>query len=263
MRICWIQPTTKLDALAPVWNTLEAEIPPLLSPQCSVEFRYTRQSTNFTRSLYAEHLNSVAMMDEALAAERDGFDGVYFGCWNDPLWETREVLGIPVASVGEQSMLAALTMGQRFAVVTVSAKTAVAIERDIALYGLRERAIARPARAITPESDTALLLGAVRDPFESFIPRFEAVARECIADGADVILVGCAWYGPLLRRAGYRQVSGTNIAVIDSTTVALKYLEAMIGVARATSIVKSHGPQFASPPQEKIVQARSALATPR
>ncbi|WP_321843683.1 aspartate/glutamate racemase family protein [Paraburkholderia bannensis] len=259
MRICWIQPTTKLADLAPIWATLEAEMPPLLAPGNSVEFRYTRQSTNFTRSSYAEHLNSVAMMDEAIGAARDGYDGVYFGCWNDPLWETREVLDIPVASVGEQAMLAALAIGQRFAVVTVAEKTAAAIERDIALYGLRERAIVRPARAIAPESDTSLLLGALRDPWEAFIPRFEAAARACIADGADVILVGCAWYGPLLRRAGYTHVAGTGIPVVDSTTVALKYLEAMIEVAKVTSLVKSQGALFRTPPREKIAHARAAI----
>ncbi|NIE63354.1 aspartate/glutamate racemase family protein [Burkholderia sp. Ax-1719] len=263
MRICWIHPTTKVAALEPVWNMLETEIPPLLSPGSSVAFRYTRHSADFTRSLYAEHLNSVAMMDEAIAAASDGFDGVYFGCWNDPLWEAREVLDIPVASVGEQSMLAALAMGRRFAVVTVSEKTATAIERDITLYGLRERAIIRPARSIAPESDAALLLGAVRDPGQSFIPRFEAAARQCIADGADVILVGCAWYGPLLRRAGYTRVSGTDVPVIDSTTVAIKYLEAMIGIARCTSAIKSGAAPFSTPDQEKIRRARAALGMPR
>ncbi|WP_052391993.1 aspartate/glutamate racemase family protein [Paraburkholderia bannensis] len=173
------------------------------------------------------------------------------------------MLDIPVASVGEQAMLAALAMGQRFAVVTVAEKTAAAIERDIALYGLRERAIVRPARAISPESDASLLLGAVRDPWEAFIPRFEAAARTCIADGADVILVGCAWYGPLLRRAGYAHVSGTGIPVVDSTTVALKYLEAMIEVAKVTSLVKSQGALFRTPPREKIAQARAAIGPMR
>ncbi|WP_205992269.1 aspartate/glutamate racemase family protein [Paraburkholderia sp. Ac-20347] len=249
--------------LEPVWSMLETEIPPLLAPGSTVEFRYARQSANFTRSLYAEHLNSVAMMDEAIAAGSDGFDGVYFGCWNDPLWEAREVLDIPVASVGEQSMLAALAMGQRFAVITVSEKTAAAIARDITLYGLRERAITRPARSIAPESDSALLLGAVRDPWQSFIPRFDEAARQCIADGADVILVGCAWYGPLLRRAGYTCVSGTRVPVADSTTVALKYLEAMIGVARSTSAIKSYAAPFSTPDRAKIQRARAALGMPR
>lgn len=262
MRICWIHPTTQSTALAPLWDALERTVTPGLSRDTVVEHRFPAHSGNFTRSLYAEHLNSVLMVDEATRAERDGFDGVFFGCWNDPLWEAREVLTIPVASVGEQSMLAALAMGQRFAVVTVSEKTAVAIERDLLLYGLRDRAIHRPVRSIAPESDAALLLAAVSGAHDEAVSRIDAVARTCVADGADIVLVGCAYYGPLLRRAGYTHVCGTGVPVIDSTTVAIKYLEAMVGVARATGVVKTGGPIFRSPAPERLAQARLALAVP-
>ncbi|MDN7177356.1 aspartate/glutamate racemase family protein [Caballeronia sp. SEWSISQ10-4 2] len=260
MRICWIHPTTKTPELAPLWTTIEQTVSPDLLPGTEIEYRFSAGSANFTRSSYAEHLNSVLMLDQAIQAEKDGFDGVFIGCWNDALWEAREVLSIPVASVGEQSMLAALAMGQRFAVVTVSQKTAVAIERDLFAYGLHERAISRPVRSIAPESDGDLLLGAVTDPHSGFIPRFEAAARGCIADGADIILVGCAYYGPLLRRVGYTHVADTGIPVIDSTTVAIKYLEAMVGVSRATGITKSMGPMFRTPDPAKIERARAALA---
>ena len=154
MKLCWLHPTTRTEALAPLWAKLKASIRPCLRPDTEVEFRFMAQSGNFTRSLYAEHLNSVHMVEAALQAEEDGFDGAFLGCWNDPLWEAREVLSIPVASVSEQSMLAALTMGRRFAIVTVSEKTAAAIEMDLFAYGLRDRAIMRPVRSITPESDT-------------------------------------------------------------------------------------------------------------
>ncbi|KAE8756702.1 hydantoin racemase [Paraburkholderia madseniana] len=259
MRICWVHPTTRTSALTPLWTTIEQTIAPIVSPGTEIEYRFSTGSANFTRSSYAEHLNSVLMLDQAIQAEKDGFDGVFLGCWNDALWEAREVLKIPVGSVGEQSMLAALAMGRRFAIVTVSQKTAVAIERDLLAYGLRERAIARPVRSISPESDGDLLLGAVTDPNSGFIARFEAVARECIAEGADVILVGCAYYGPLVRRAGYTHVSGTGIPVVDSTTVAIKYLEAMIGVSKATGFTKSMGPTFQNPDADKIEKARIAL----
>lgn len=197
------------------------------------------------------------MVEEALAAEADGCDGVFLGCWNDALWEAREVLRVPVGSLSEQSMLAALAMGRRFAVVTVSEKTACAIEHDLLAYGLRDRAIARPSRSIAPESDLALLQGAVDDPRSGFIPRFEAVARACIADGADVILVGCGYYGPLLRRAGYTRIPGTGVPVVDSTTVALKALEGMVRTAAVTGIVKSERVQFKAPPAEALDRCRA------
>ncbi|MFO1090741.1 MAG: aspartate/glutamate racemase family protein [Hyphomicrobiales bacterium] len=260
MRLCWIHPTTDNEALKPLWTKLDQAVRPVLHPGTELEFRFLPKSGNFTRSLYAEHLNSVHMVEAALKAEEDGFDGVYLGCWNDPLWEAREVLSIPVGSVSEQAMLAAMTMGKRFAVVTVSPKTTVAIENDLLAYGFRDRAIVRPVRSILPESDGKLLLGAVEDPRREFIPRFEAVAKTCIDDGADVILVGCTYYGPLLRLAGYTTVEGTGVAVVDSTTVSIKYVEAMTDLALKAGIVKSTRLHLRPPAREALDGVRRSLS---
>jgi allantoin racemase len=258
-RICWIHPTTKTEVLQPLWHRLSDTVSSAVRSDVRLEHRFLPRSGNFTRSLYAEHLNSVHMVEAALQAQDDGFDSVFLGCWNDPLWQVREVLDIPVASVGEQSMLAALAMGKRFAVITVADKTASAIEDDIILYGLDRRAISRPVRAITPASDTDLLLEAVADPFQNFIPRFEAVAAECIRDGAEVIVVGCGYYGPLLRAAGYAQVPSTGVTVLDATTVSIKYLEAMTDIALGLGYVKSSANSLSTPPSANLNAPRRSL----
>ncbi|WP_421699082.1 aspartate/glutamate racemase family protein [Ancylobacter sp.] len=260
MKLCWIHPTTFNGALSPLWEKLDAAVRPALNVGTKLEFRFLPKSGNFVRSAYAEHINSVHIVEAALKAETDGFDGIFLGCWNDPLWEAREVLSVPVGSVSEQSMLAALAMGKRLAIVTVSQKTTVAIENDLLAYGLRDRAIVRPVRTIMPESDAELLLGAVSDPYASFIPRVEEVAKACIADGADVILIGCAYYGPLLRMASYTEVPGTGVPVVDSSTVALKYLETMTDMAMKLGTVKSTRLQLRPPPREALDQARRSLS---
>jgi len=259
VKICWIHPTTKNPDLDALWQKLAETVSSILRPDTEIEYRFLERSGNFTRSLYAEHLNSVHMVETALKARDDGFDGVFFGCWNDALWEAREILDIPIASIGEQSMLASLAMGKRFAVVTVSEKTAEAIEADLLAYGLRERAIYRPVRSIMPESDGALLLGAVEDPYKAFIPRFEAAAAGCIADGAECILVGCGYYGPLLRAAGYHEIPGTGVPVLDSTSIALKYLEAMTDISLNMGLVKSVRQHLKPPPRETLDRARKSL----
>jgi allantoin racemase len=259
MKLCWLHPTTRIEALEPLWAKLENEIRLILRPDTQIEFRFMPNSGNFTRSLYAEHLNSVHMIEAAMQAEDEGFDGVFLACWNDALWEAREVLSIPVASVGEQSMLAALTMGRRFAVVTVSEKTATAIEMDLFSYGLRDRAIHRPVRAIAPESDAGLLSQSIDDPQARFIPRFEEAARSCIADGAEVILVGCGYYGPLLRSAGYHKVAGTGVPVLDSSAIGMKYLEAMTDIALTCGYVKSGRHTFRTPDPSSLISGRRSL----
>ena len=259
MRLCWIHPTTRTAAMEPLWSAMESSVVRALRPGTEIEFRFLASSGNFTRSLYAEHLNSVHMVEAAIGAEAEGFDGVFLGCWNDALWEAREVLSIPVASVSEQSMLSALTMGRRFAVVTVSAKTATAIEMDILAYGLGERSIQRPARSIDPESSTELLLGAVTDPRREFLPRFEASARTCIADGAEVILVGCGFYGPLLREAGYYEIPGTGVPVLDASAVGVKHLEMMVDTAKLFRAAKSEGNTFRTPARPSLNACRASL----
>ena len=259
MKLCWLHPTTRNEDLDALWRKLEDTVRPVLMPETQLEFRFLERSGNYTRSLYAEHLNSVLLLEAALRARDDGFDGVYFGCWNDPHWEAREVLEIPVGSVGEQSMLASLSIGKRFAVVTVSEKTVCAIENDLNAYGLGGRAITRPVRSIMPESDAGLLRESVDDPHRRFIPRLEEVAMECIRDGAEVILVGCAYYGPLLRAAGYREVPGTGVPVLDSSSISLKYLETMSDLARTMGIVKSSRQYLKTPPREILDRARKSL----
>ncbi len=261
MRICWINTDSRNPKLEAMYAKLDQMVRSVLHPETEVEYRFPALAGDFLRSLYAEHLNSVLVVEEALKAEAEGFDAVFIACWNDPLWEAREVLSIPVGSVSEQTMLAALTMGRRFAVVTVSEKTTVAIERDIRAYGLTDRAIVRPVRSIVPESDLNAILAA-NDPERiksEIIPRWDAVAQECIRDGAEVILIGCTFYGPLLRAAGYTSVAGTGVPVVDGATIGLKYTEAMGEIARATGLVKSTRLAFRPPATEKLAHARQKL----
>lgn len=259
MKLCWIHPTARSTALDDLWPAIENNISSVTESGTTIHYRFPEKSVGFTRSLYAEHLNSVLMLEEALKAQDDGFDGIFLGCWNDALWEAREVLDIPVASVGEQALLASLSMASKFVVITVSDKTQIAIERDIYAYGLSSRAIHNPVRTITPYSTAELLRESILSPEKNFIPRFEDVARACIADGAEIILVGCAYYGPLLRNAGYHFVSGTSVPVMDSSSVAIKYLECMVSINQKLGMVKSKAGTFSPPPVEFIEKLQNSL----
>jgi allantoin racemase len=114
-------------------------------------------------------------------------------------------------------------------------------------------------RAIEPASDADLLLSAVDDPHAAFLPRFEAVARACIAEGAEVILTGCGYYGPLLRLSGYTEVPGTGVPVIDCSAVALKQAEAMADLAAVNGHAKSRASYFREPPRAQLDTVRETV----
>lgn len=116
-----------------------------------------------------------------------------------------------------------------------------------------------PVRAIEPQSDGASLSQSITGPFAAFIPRLEAAARACIADGAEVILVGCGYYGPLLRSSGYLEVAGTGMPVLDSSAIGIKYLEAMTDSAQTCGCVKSSRHSFRAPDSDALERSRHSL----
>ncbi|QPC42903.1 hypothetical protein HW532_09505 [Kaustia mangrovi] len=85
------------------------------------------------------------------------------------------------------------------------------------------------------------------------------MARACIDDGAEVILVGCGYYGPILRTAGYTEIPGTGVPVVDCSAVALKQAECMADLALTTGLVKSERCYFRPPPRDALDTVRQSL----
>ena len=256
MRILWNEATSGAPALDPLWHMLRGYLARISRSDTELEMRHLPVSGDFARSLYSEHLNNRAIVENTIAAEQDGFDAVVLGCWADPLWEARSEVAIPVIGIGEASMLLALTLGAKFAVVTVAPGVVPTIENDLRLYGLESRAIARPVRSLKPASDGGLLLESVDDPWKSLIPNFERVARACIADGAEVIVVGCGYYGPILTEHGYTEIPGTGVPVLDCSAAGLKLAEAKADLVRSVGLKKSTVLYFKPSPPETLAKVR-------
>jgi allantoin racemase len=256
MRILWNEATSGVPELAPVWQALQAFFRKVARADTEVTLRHVPVSGNYVRSLYTELLNNRAVVENAIAAEREGFDAVVLGCWADPLWEAREVVDIPVIGIGEAAMLLATTLGFRFAIITVAPGVIPTIEMDLRLYGLEDRAIIRPVRSLDPPSDLELLVESVGDPHRRLIPNFERVARQCIEDGAEVIVVGCGYYGPILSLHGYNEIPGTGVPVVDCSAAGLKLAEARADLHKSVGLRKSTALYFRRPPQEILEKVR-------
>lgn len=151
----------------------------------------------------------------ALEAERAGYDAFVIGHFQEPgLLEIRGAIDIPVVGLGEASMLAALTMGRRFGLVTIDPVFIDWHERQVRAHGFEQRVAGVRAihadlpgfmRAFTDEAAYAAVRAEFVEQVRPLVAaRAEVVipagglpmllfARECpfVVDGA-VVLNGIA-----------------------------------------------------------------------
>jgi allantoin racemase len=123
----------------------------------------------------------------ALEAERAGYDAFVIGHFQEPgLLEIRGAVDIPVVGLGEASMLAAMTMGRRFGLVTIDPVFVDWHERQVRSHGLEARAAG--VRAI--HANLAGFMGAFTDEAAYAQVRAEFVeqVRPLVAAGAEVVI---------------------------------------------------------------------------
>lgn len=191
---------------------------------------------------YLEMLNDVYIVKGVMEAAARGYEAAVIGCSCDPgVIEARGMVDIPVIGLLESSLALGGMLGQKAAVVTVWDGYVPIMERRIKLYGYGDKVLAhRPVRSFP--LDWAELIEAFSGRPEALIKRFEEVARDCIADGADVIVVGCAYAGPAFTLAGYNRVSGTEVPVVDCAAAGLQMAAALVTLEKTCGLKKSRHP---------------------
>lgn len=123
-------------------------------------------------------------------------------------------------------MLAALSLGRRFAVMLFIPEMAMRIERNVQIMGLTERFHGAHDVGFTFHD----VLAAFADP-RPLIESFRTAGRRLIAAGADVLVPGEVPLGVLLARAGVSDVDG--VPVIDALAATVQAAEAAVATRRA------------------------------
>jgi len=182
--------------------------------------------------------NYLEILKSVLKAEKEGFDGVLISCFLDPaLSEARQLLKIPVTGIAESSMHFASLMGAKFAIITKDKHFVPPMEAQISRYGLEAKAIKHnPVRVLTlPEArlspiEQGIFNGTSPD-YSPLVENFVEVARGCIADGAEVLIMGCGLLSPALMEAGLLNVDGA--ALVEPNHAALKLTEMLVDLHKA------------------------------
>lgn len=207
---------------------------------------------------YFLFLNKRSIIERAIEAEREGFDAAVVGCFADPgVLEARATVNIPVIGIAEASMLYSGLLGRRFAIVTLNEPSCVpGMEDMIALYGMQSRAIPNPVRLIKTSNYDVFTKG-MQNPMlvaEDIMER----AKECVADGANVVIVGCNGLGPLCTLSNMVRIEEGSVPILDCISVGLKTAENIHEMSTKLGIPSVSRTGLNTLPKEKdLIRVRS------
>ena len=158
-----------------------------------------------------QHVDSVVVPLTKTVASFDGkYDAFVIACYSDPgLHSVREATRKPVLGIAECGILTAMTLGQRFGVISILKKSIPRHLRYVGQMGVADRMA----------GDRAIGLGVVElgDETRTFSRMAEVAAELRDEDGADVLIMGCAgmarYRDRLQRHVGLPVVEPSQAAV--------------------------------------------------
>ncbi len=164
---------------------------------------------------------------EAALPVADQYDGLIVACYgpHPVIGALREVLTQPVVGIMEASILHALPLGERFSIVTTSARWEPLLREGVRVLGVEDR-------CASVRSSGLAVLDLERLPADQVRERLCAAAYEAIEqDGAEIICLGCAGMAGLdeaIRRA-------TGVPVIDGVRAAVAMVSGLVRMGARTS----------------------------
>ncbi len=199
---------------------------------------------------YAEYLNTSQVIDNALRAEREGYDAFAVLCMDDPaFFELRQILNITVVSCGETAFYMACQLAPRFAILSYNAAPLRRQTENAKHYGLGERIVPSDAFGITL---TELAAG-FENP-EPIIKGAEKVARKAAKQGATMLVPGCGCLNMVLVANKIRKLAG--VPVLDVTGTAVKMAEVLGRMKSRLGIERSSLGEYAQVAKEELSSIR-------
>jgi allantoin racemase len=242
-----------------VWNGFKQYFEKITAPrpETKIQIYYPEKSTWTVHFPYIEFLNNRWFVEAGYQAEQNGCDAVIVGAATDTgLQYLKELLEIPVVGITESAMHLSCTLGARFAGITVFRRLIPPKANLVRFYGLESRAIINPLRSceLTGEDVEGLFDKKVME--SSVWPKFESVAKECIEDGAEVVICDDAWLAPALSYFGYFWVPGTQVPILDASAAAIKAAETLVDLKKTETLGVSRHLTYERGTDEEIKGAR-------
>ena len=175
---------------------------------------------------YNKHLIEEAIFEEAIKAEKEGFDAAIVGCCYDPgVRVARELVDIPVIGPLEAAMYFAPYFGHDYVVVTDHHKAVPYLRDLVRLYG-------QQANCLDVSCINWFVTDMIKDTEGVAREAMNAAASAMINRGAETAILGCtiisASYEKWILQSGAKR----NPAVLNPNTCALKMAESLAELKR-------------------------------
>ena len=201
-------------------------------------------------SRYLQYLHSRQIHENALEAERQGYDAFVLGGMLDLAYhELQELLTIPVIFIAETSFHVACLLSPNFSVIAPNGAVLKGIEGRVEDYGLGKRYVPGVHLGGMPLED---MVASFADP-GPVLQRISEAARQVIARGARMLIPGFGALNVFLAAQGVREWDG--IPVLDNTAVLIKMAETRVDLHTLGTRPGGRGPN-AAPSREDVRAAR-------
>jgi allantoin racemase len=221
-RLVWVEATEARPSMAPLWQKLSAYVRDLAGDEFDAVTRAFPAPAGGVRHPAGWLLSAATGLAVAADMEAEA-DLIIFNDWAMPVHEARSLLSVPVTGISEASVVLGNVLARQPAIVTVAEGLNTGLERDMRSLGLWGRGTLPAVWWLDPPSTHDDVVEAVSNP-AGLIARFDGVAHRAVTAGADAILTGCGYFGPVFSMHGYSHVSGRpDIPVYDCTALGMEF----------------------------------------
>lgn len=192
------------------------------------------------KSIESEYDKSIVaryVVEKIMEAERRGFDAAVINCFDDPgLHAARERVSIPVLGIGETSIITALLLGHRIAIISTGRNTRALYHKKALELGVIDR--------VAYINGIELGVLEMRKDINTLKKLVVSESKKAIDHyGAEVIVLGCGGFIGLAKEIEKE----VNVPVLDPTLVTFKTAEALV------SLGLRHSKAFLyNPPRHKL-----------
>ncbi len=264
----WYQSMTPLARLGRYEAALGAHAREVCSPGVEVAVHGVSEApyqglmpADVLKYPYAKLVLQAECIELARRAEREGFDAFILGSFSEPfLPEIRSVLGIPVVSMAEATMLVACSLAEQFALVTIAPPNARRLLAVVKRHGMEARVCG--VHSLVRKADEGQLDAALAGEAHGVAEDFASVARSAIEAGADVVIPAEGVLNEIVHRSGLRVLD--QATVLDCVEASFLYAELLVNLKQRTGVGVGRRWAYARPTPELLERlALSADFRPR